>query len=190
MGKKDEVPDLTVEQTQELKQMIARLESEEKQSRAAELIQQLDELAAKCESGVQHVALCTGLGLIYSWQTHKLSNLEFALACGGVVGFITVRENADDDLDIHLVPLINPRAKDPFVHSYEDVHDLIGKIDEVWEVCACGIENEDEDFRKKYKVCSECGRHSEIHAEESEEEDLFGEPGVDDEDDDEEALFS
>src|SRR5208337_4954507 len=111
---------------------------------AEELIEQLDHLAHRVNpNGAEQVALSTSLGLIFSWQEHKLSHLKFALEHGEVDGFLTVRENADDDVDVHLIPLIDQDPDDPFAETHWEIEALIERIDDVLEVCQCGPEDSD-----------------------------------------------
>jgi hypothetical protein len=108
---------------------------------AEKLIQRLDRFRANEPDSARQAALSTSVGLIFSWHTHKLSNLELALRKDAEIhGFITVKENFDDSLDIRIQPLTHPEDAER-CETFEEVQALIGRIDEVLEVCQGGDDN-------------------------------------------------
>jgi hypothetical protein len=125
-------------------------------SNPAQLVQQLDKLTESMRPG-EEVALCSPLGLIYSWQKHKLENLKFSLEHGEPAGFITVRESANNDLHVDLCLL-----RDDPEGNFHNVQNMIHSIEGVWEMCGDPGDSDeiDMDFRKEFKFCSECGKET------------------------------
>ena len=133
-----------------------------KSQNAEQLIHQLDNLAEEYRPKCRQVALVTPLGPIYSWQTHKLSNLEFALERGAPAGFVIAAEGEDYTLCFELRPI--DVSDDVGPSQYHT--DLIASIDEVRWALMCefdssthGEEDEiDKDFRTEFKFCPKCNR--------------------------------
>lgn len=110
---------------------------EVQRSQAGKLIQRLDELAKENEA----VALHSQMGLIYSWQTYRLENLELSIQRRGLPdGFIIV--NDEDEPHITLIPL-SPENEDLGLGEF--IPPMFSSIEKVWWKLYCEEQNEEEE---------------------------------------------
>jgi hypothetical protein len=141
----------------------------ENSRRAQELIQELDKLSETetQECSISVVALVTSLGLIFSFQKHKLQNLEFVLEHGEAYneayGFIVITDgeaHQSENIEALNIKLWTVPDEEEGTFLLLGLIDSINQLQEVYD-CGPTYEDINDDFREGLRYCKKCWtRHS------------------------------
>jgi hypothetical protein len=119
---------------------------------AAKLIDRLDELAQSGNYG--EVALCTSKGRIFSWQKHRLENLQDVfINSGDVYGFVCVSE---DEID-NVLSTVWVEEDELGIEKFEYTQALLNSVACVWLAWKDDHRAEDILLNLQWQFCPKCG---------------------------------